>query len=272
MVAKAAVWRYLKDNAFYPSKKMGQNFLVDAGVADAICAAAKKIVPGAAILEIGPGLGALSERLAKLGAPRYAAIEIDKRLAASLLERGVLPEAALTVGDALDADWDAMFAQTPGACLVGNLPYSLSSPLLGKFVRSENFAGAVLMLQLETAQRVCAATGSGDYNAFSAWVRTFCSSETLFKVDRSCFVPKPGVESAVVAFKKRGADADPERLRDFLQKCFAQRRKTLANNLKPFYRGCAVVEALVALGFEPTARAQQLEPAELVALDRALNG
>lgn len=147
---------------------MGQNFLVDPSVADAICAHVAKVAPKAPLLEIGPGLGAISERLVRLESPKYAGIEIDRRLVAHLLAEKVFTDANLTLGDALESDWDEMYANHSPACLVGNLPYSLSSPLLAKFVLAKNFANAVLMLQRETADRVCAPTGSNDYNAFSA--------------------------------------------------------------------------------------------------------
>lgn len=243
---------------------MGQNFLIDQNVIKAICDQTIAVAQNGAVLEIGPGLGALTCQLQQAKLKHYVAIELDKRLADHLQTNNIVQSEQLIIGDALKTDWDQLFAKTEQPCLVGNLPYSLSSPLLAKFVESQHFATAVLMLQVEMAQRVCAPTGTNDYNAFSAWMRTYCDTTLLFKVARTCFVPKPGVDSTVVLFvKKADAATNPKTFRLFLQKCFAQRRKTLINNLKPFYELTQLHAVLNKLGIDHYIRAQQLEPEQL---------
>ncbi len=255
--------------------KLGQNFLVDAGAIDRIVAALGDLA-GRTVVEIGPGRGAITETLAGR-ARRVVAIELDRDLAARL--RGHFDAARVTIveQDVLWFDFSAAAAQAGERLrVVGNLPYYITSPILLKLAASHAALDlAVLMVQREVAERVTAAPGSRDYGLLSATVQMYGPAEPLFTLAPSAFSPPPQVHSTVFRwrfaprFRELGVDEDG--FLRFLRQAFAQKRKTLANNLRAAgFAPEAAAAALAGAGIGPQARAESAPAEALAALWRAL--
>ena len=259
-----------------PAKpKLGQNFLVDAQAAQRIVAALGEIA-GRTVVEIGPGRGAITGALASR-AGRVLAVELDHELAAGLRVRFEPERVAVTEQDVLQFDFGAAAAQAGERLRVaGNLPYYLTSPILMRLAGcSAALDLAVLMVQREVADRVTAAPGSRDYGLLSATVQMYGPVERLFTLPPSAFSPQPQVHSTVFRwrFAPRFAELGVQEagfLR-FLRQAFAQKRKTLANNLRAV--GVEYGEAAVALeraGIDVRARAEAVSIEGLAALWRGL--
>jgi 16S rRNA (adenine1518-N6/adenine1519-N6)-dimethyltransferase len=258
-----------------PKSRLGQNFLVDAQASQRI-AAALGDCSGRTVVEIGPGRGAISGILAARAA-HVLAIELDRELAAAL--RGKLSPERITVveQDVLEFDFAAAAAQAGERLRVaGNLPYYITSPILLKLAASHAALElAVLMVQREVADRVTAAPGTRDYGLLSATVQMYGPVEQLFTLPPSAFSPPPQVHSTVFRwrfaprFSELGVD-EAGFLR-FLRQAFAQKRKTLANNLRAAGVAPAVAEhALTHAGIDPKARAEALPLETLASLWRSL--
>jgi 16S rRNA (adenine1518-N6/adenine1519-N6)-dimethyltransferase len=221
-----------------PHPGLGQNFLIDGNIVHKIIAAAE-LKPGDAVLEIGPGAGALTMGLARQQV-RVLALELDQGLVA-LLRDLLLPFPQVTVlsGDALKTDFHALIDHyfPPGETvkLVSNLPYYLSSSLLyNLFNQKFPFSSAVLMFQKEVAQRVLASPGETGYGSLSVLCRYYTTGILSFNVSKNVFWPRPEVESAVIRLKPRPQNLDPAEevlLWRIVKAAFQQRRKTLLNSL-----------------------------------------
>lgn len=266
----------LKELGLAPAKSRGQNFLKDDKVIAGIVQAIVNLAGGAGeILEIGPGLGALTLPLLETGA-RVTAVEFDRGLAENLAAAAHKSYSSLNVlhQDILTFD-PAPLAEARGERLFvcGNLPYNISSPALLWFLRHlKNFAGAVFMLQKEMAERLAAAPGSKDYGRLTVALGLWCEVKKLFAVPPSAFHPRPGVESLVISLAPRPADeteslaVGPETVGRFTAVAFAARRKTIFNNLAKVYGRERSLSALAAAGVEPAVRAETLAPGTLAAL------
>ncbi|MGA2571066.1 MAG: 16S rRNA (adenine(1518)-N(6)/adenine(1519)-N(6))-dimethyltransferase RsmA [Terracidiphilus sp.] len=259
-----------------PAKsKLGQNFLVDVEAAQRIVAALGDVA-GRTVVEIGPGRGAITAALAAR-AGRVVAIEIDRELAASLRERSDPDRIAVVEQDVLQFDFAAAAAQAGERLRVaGNLPYYITSPILMKLASSHAALDlAVLMVQREVADRVTAAPGSRDFGLLSVAVQMYGAVEPLFTLPPAAFSPRPQVHSTVFRwrFTPRFAElgvAEDAFLR-FLRQAFAQKRKTLANNLRAAgYPAETATAAFAAAGIGPQARAEAVQVEALAALWREL--
>ena len=250
-----------------PRKRFGQNFLTDAAVIAAIVAAiAPK--PGETLVEIGPGLGALTRSLIA-AAGRLHAIEIDRDLAQGLRHAF---DSCLTVheGDVLDFDFAPLGSDLR---VVGNLPYNISTPLLFHLA---DFAFSLrdihVMLQKEVVERMVARPGASDYSRLSVMLQYRFAIEKLFEVPAAAFHPVPQVDSAVARLaplRPQPLTARDERaLERVVASAFSQRRKTLRNSL----RSLIDEPAFAALGIDAGARAQELTVAQFVALADHLAG
>lgn len=256
--------------------RLGQNFLRDLRAAERIAGALGDLA-ACTVVEIGPGRGAITEILAAKAA-HVLAVELDSALAAELRAR--LPAGRVTVveQDVLQFDFAQAAAQAGARLRVaGNLPYYITSPILLSLARSHAaLHSAVLMVQREVAERVVAAPGSRDYGVLSVAVQMYGPAEPLFTLPPSAFSPPPQVHSTVFRwrFAPRFAELGVEEdgfLR-FVRQAFAQKRKTLANNLRA--AGIAPQKAAAALagaGIEPQARAESLPIETLAALWRVLS-
>ena len=250
-----------------PRKRFGQHFLADPAIIDAIVRAIDPR-PGQAMLEIGPGLAALTQPLVeRLG--RLTVIELDRDLAARLRAH---PQLDVIESDVLKVDFSQV-AQARAATKIrvcGNLPYNISSPILFHCLEH---AGAIadmhFMLQKEVVERMAAPPGSKVYGRLSVMLQLVCRVEPLFRVPPGAFTPPPKVDSAVVRLtplpEAERPDADPLRIERVVRHAFGQRRKTLANALQ----GVLTPAQITAAGVDPKVRAEQLAPAQFVALARS---
>jgi 16S rRNA (adenine1518-N6/adenine1519-N6)-dimethyltransferase len=249
----------------FARKRFGQHFLHDRSVLERI---ARELAPqpDAALVEIGPGRGALTELL--LAQSRTLdVIEIDRDLAATLAARwGSTPGFALHVTDALEFDFAAL-ARLRGRRLrvIGNLPYNISTPLLFHLAAAhEHIDDLHVMLQKEVIDRIVAAPGSGEYGRLTVMLAPWVQATRLFDVGPGAFTPAPRVWSAVARLTVRRAPAFalPPAFARVVSAAFSQRRKTLRNAL----RGVADAAAIVAAGVDPAVRAETLAPADFAAI------
>jgi len=246
-----------------PTKKLGQNFVVDANTVRKIVHAAG-VQPGERVVEIGPGLGSLTLAILEAGAS-VTAVEIDHRLAERLpqtaRERGVA-DGSLTVVDA-----DAMrVTELPGdpTVLVANLPYNVSVPVLLHFLETfTHLQRGVVMVQAEVAERLAAKPGSKIYGAPSVKAAWYGPWRLCGTVSRQVFWPVPNVDSLLVGFVRdeqpRGDDTERRRTFEIVDAAFNQRRKMLRQALSGLYGGSAAASAVLeAAGVAPTARGEDL--------------
>jgi len=261
-----------------PAKpKLGQNFLNDAHAAQRIADSLGDLA-GLTVVEIGPGAGAITSALVARAA-HVIAVELDAGLAAHL--RTEFPADRLTVHqqDVLNFDFAAAAAEAGQRLLVfGNLPYYITSQILLKLAASHAALDrAVLMVQREVAERITAAPASRDYGLLSVTVQLYGPATNLFTLAPSSFSPPPDVHSTVFRwrfaprFEELGVEESS--FLPFVRKVFAQKRKTLANNLRAAeFAPADIVSALTGVEIDPRARAEQLPIETLAALWRALNG
>jgi 16S rRNA (adenine1518-N6/adenine1519-N6)-dimethyltransferase len=263
-------------------KSLGQNFLIDQNILQKIVTAADlDLTKGA--LEIGPGIGALTQHLAER-AGTVVAVEIDQRLI-PILEDTLAPYANATVvhGDVLEVDLKQLFKRRFGeverVSVVANLPYYVTTPIIMKLLEEKlPLEHIVVMIQKEVAERMAAPPGGKDYGSLSIAVQYYCEPELVTIVPRTVFVPQPGVDSAVIRLKVREKPpvevADEEFFFEVVQASFTQRRKTIFNNLasrfftketkselEPILRGCDI---------EPSRRGETLSIVEYARLSAAL--
>ncbi|MHB1537047.1 MAG: 16S rRNA (adenine(1518)-N(6)/adenine(1519)-N(6))-dimethyltransferase RsmA [Solirubrobacteraceae bacterium] len=259
-----------------PNLQLGQNFLIDSNILDVIARAAE-LDPRDVVLEIGGGLGVLSERLASSVAAVHV-VEIDRRLAPALADAlDPFANVQLHWGDAMAIDLDAL-APAPGK-LVSNLPYGIAaSALLRTIEQLPSIALWVGMVQREVGQRLAASPGGGDYGVSSVLAQLPCEVELLRSIPRTVFHPQPNVDSALVRLRRTGA-APSEGLRALVRASFAHRRKPLASSValtsicldgrEPLRRE-RVREALASLGRRPDVRAERLSIEDFRALGEEL--
>jgi 16S rRNA (adenine1518-N6/adenine1519-N6)-dimethyltransferase len=248
-------------------KELGQHFLVDENILGVIGRMAE-IEPTDVVLEIGPGLGVLTRYLAERAAHVHA-VELDASLEPWLRDIGA--NVTLHLGDALRLDLGAI---APGATkLVANHPYNIATPLIAESLDGlPDIELWCVMVQREVADRLFAAPSTKAYGAVSVLVQLTAERTAFHPVSRTVFRPPPNVNSALVAFRRTGLPADFPRLKKVATAAFAHRRKTLPNSLElaGLVSRERAVEALVAIGREPSVRAEALAPAEFLALADAL--
>jgi len=260
-----------------PSKpKLGQNFLRDAQAAQRIVAALGD-VSGHTVVEIGPGRGAITGALAAR-AGQVLAIELDRDLAAGLRERFAGGNVTVVEQDVLTFDFAAAAAAAgERLAVIGNLPYGITSPILLRLAGSHAAMDrAVLMVQREVADRIVAAPCSRDYGVLSVTVQMYGPVERLFTLPPSAFSPPPEVHSTVFRWRiaPRFAELGVEEgsfLR-LVRQAFAQKRKTLANNLRAAgFAPAEIASAQARARIAPQARAEEISIKGLAELWRALN-
>jgi 16S rRNA (adenine1518-N6/adenine1519-N6)-dimethyltransferase len=255
-----------------PTKKLGQNFVIDANTVRRIVTSAR-VATGEHVVEVGPGLGSLTLGLLEAGAS-VTAVEIDKRLAAQLpiTVTELAPDAELTVitEDALRV------TALPGdpTVFVANLPYNVSVPVLLHFLeRFPTIDRGLVMVQAEVGERVAAGPGSKVYGAPSIKAAWYGAFSTAGKVSRQVFWPVPNVDSILVRFERHEQPGtEEERLATFalVDAAFQQRRKMLRQSLGPVLGDTEAATArLIAAGIAPTARGEELDVAQFLAIARA---
>lgn len=253
-----------------PKRSLGQNFLSDPNyIAKMIAAVAPS--PGDTVVEIGPGRGALTERLVDSGA-RVIAIELDRDLIAPLRERfGGNEDFRIIEQDALTVDFrEVLPAYAASVKLAANLPYYISTAILQRLAEQrEHFSSLVLMFQREVVDRITAKPGNSDRGFLTVLVETAFETGKLFDVPPNAFRPAPKVWSSVVKLTPKPGTGREDELRRLLSVAFAQKRKTLANNLKQAVPDH--IEALEAAEISPTRRAESLNLDEWRRLVETIN-
>lgn len=221
------------------SKSLGQNFLIDSNIVNNIAEGAE-IGPEDGVLEIGPGIGSLTEALLRR-AKKVVSVEIDKTLWPILETHfGTAPHFTLIKGDVLDIDLKALISEHFGQCkqvkVVANLPYYITTPIIMRFLEGQvPISDLVVMIQKEVADRMSADKDNKVYGGLTVAVQFYAESKMLFKVPKTVFVPQPNVDSAVIRLKIR--ENPPVNLLDHdlffktVKAAFAQRRKTLLNTV-----------------------------------------
>ena len=257
----------LASHGFHFSKAKGQNFLIANWVPESIAREAG-VDETAGVLEIGPGIGPLTQQLC-LRAGKVCAVEVDERLKPILdLTVGEFSNLEILWGDVLKQDVPALVKEKfaglrPMAC--ANLPYYITSPILTALLEAECFESVTVMVQKEVAQRIAAQPGSADYSAFTVFCQYYAQPELLFDVPAHCFLPQPKVTSAVIHLRTRRETPwdilDKDVFFRTVRASFAMRRKKLANGLAsgfPELGKQGAAEVLRAAGFDANVRGETL--------------
>lgn len=257
----------LAQHGFHFSKAKGQNFLIAPWVPRSIAEDAG-VDERAGVLEIGPGIGPLTQQLC-LRAGKVCAVELDSRLKPILdLTVGEFSNLEILWEDVLKLDIPALVKEKfpglrPMAC--ANLPYYITSPILTALLEADCFDSVTVMVQKEVAQRIAAAPGSADYGAFSVFCQYYAQPELLFDVPAHCFLPQPKVTSAVISLKtyrERPWKVDNEKtFFRLVRASFAMRRKKLSNGLAsgfPELGKTGAAEVIAAAGFDANVRGETL--------------
>lgn len=272
--------RLLSRHGFRFSKAMGQNFLIDSSVPECIAEGAG-IDKTHFVLEIGPGIGALTAALCRR-AGKVVSVELDNRLLPLLQETlADYDNSKIISGDILKLDIGRLVREeNPGlrSVVCANLPYNITSPVLTALMETQLFESITVMVQREVARRICAAPGTPDYGAFSVYVGYHAQPEILFDVAPDCFVPQPKVTSAVVTLVMR--TAPPEGIDDealffrVVRASFAQRRKTLVNGLEAAFGSAlskqTLKEIIADAGFDVQIRGEALALQDFAAVARRI--
>lgn len=263
----------LERHNFHFSKTFGQNFLITARIPEKIAELAQ-IDENTTVLEIGPGIGCLTQCLAKR-AKKVVAVEIDDRLIPILGETlGEFDNVQVVHGDILKTDLKHLFAGEEKLAVCANLPYNITTPILVYLLESGlNFDSITVMVQKEVAQRFCAEKGSKDYGAITLFLNYYTKPKMLFSVAAGNFLPKPRVDSAVLRLQAIDppVDTDPKELFKLIRGAFSMRRKTLQNTLASIgIPKEKTAQALQSLGLSPSARGEELGLKEYAALAEEL--
>ena len=263
----------LAEHGFHFSKAKGQNFLTQSWVPESIAREAG-VDETAGVLEIGPGIGPLTQQLC-LHAKKVCAVELDKRLE-PILEKtvGDFENLEIIWDDVLNQDVAALVAEKfaglrPMAC--ANLPYYITSPILSALLEADCFDSVTVMVQKEVALRIAAQPGSEDYSAFTVFCQYYAEPKLLFDVPAHCFLPQPKVTSAVIQLKvRRQRDwgiLDEKTFFRLVRASFAQRRKKLSNGLAsgfPELGKAGAAEVIESAGFDANVRGETLSIPDFV--------
>ena len=265
----------LAEHGFHFSKAKGQNFLIASWVPESI-ARESGVTRDVGVLEIGPGIGPLTQQLC-LNAGRVCAVEVDNRLKPILdITVGGFDNLEIVWNDVLKLDVPALVREKfgglrPMAC--ANLPYYITSPILTALLEAECFEAVTVMVQKEVAQRIAAKPGSADYSAFTVFCQYYAEPELLFDVPPHCFLPAPKVTSAVITLRTRKERPweilDQDIFFRTVRASFAMRRKKLSNGLAsgfPELGKSGAAEVIAACGFNENVRGETLSIPEFAAI------
>lgn len=270
----------LAEHGFHFSKAKGQNFLIAPWVPESIAAQAG-VDKNAGVLEIGPGVGPLTQQLC-LRAKKVCAVELDKRLEPILCQTvGEFENLDIVWDDVLNLDIPSLVQEKfgdlrPMAC--ANLPYYITSPILSALLEADCFDSVTVMVQKEVAQRIAAKPGTDDYGAFSVFCQYYAEPNLLFDVPAHCFLPQPKVTSAVIHLRVRTERPwqidDTSLFFQTVRASFAMRRKKLSNGLAaafPILGKQGAAEVLAACGLPENVRGETLSIAEFARVSNAVS-
>lgn len=276
LASVAAIKAILYPDGFHFSKSMGQNFLVNPAIPDRIASTLPD--DGAwGVLEVGPGLGALTDRLSRRAA-RMVAVELDDRLIPHLENNFGERSVSIVKGDVLKVDLASLVSEhlegLHPACYA-NLPYYITTPAISALLEAKCFEKIVLMVQKEVARRICSAPATPDYSAFTVYVSYFAARKTLFGVPAGCFFPAPKVDSAVIELDPFSAPAvkvkDEALFFRTVRSSFENRRKTLSNSIASVAGSReGALAALESAGIDPKRRGETLSLEEFAVLSDAI--
>lgn len=259
----------LEKNQLMAKKGYGQNFLIDVSIAKRIAAT---IPSDGVVLEIGPGIGSLTEQLA-IQAKKVIAYEVDERLPAILEEElSDYENVEIRLKDFLTCDLENELGEYKDSLYVAaNLPYYITSPVLFQlFEATISFPIITVMIQKEVADRFIAKPNTKEYGSLSVEAQYLYDIKRVCNAPKTAFMPSPNVDSTVISFIKKEQEETVDNLQDFftfVKACFKQRRKTIYNNLKEYLGDVACVEHILkAMDLEPSIRAQALTVLQFVKL------
>lgn len=262
--------KYIKKNRFNPSKKMGQNFLIDAAIINEIVSIVKNYKCDA-IIEIGPGLGAITKFLCELDIDVHL-IEIDKRLFEYLEEHYKEQQnIKLYCNDVLRFDLDFIASKYKKCIIVSNLPYSISSLILLQFLQTKCIQTMFCMLQKELVNRMIAKPHSSEYSSFSVIMQKYTNIKKLINVNSNCFVPSPEVESIFIKIEKNKNIKFDCKLNKFIKLIFSSKRKTLYNNIKSKYSKNQLTNLYKNLSLNKNVRAEEMSFNEIEQIYKYIN-
>ena len=253
----------IRSQGIRPHKSRGQNFLIDGNLAERTVAQAC-IGPDDCVIEIGPGAGALTFFLVRQTTHLHC-FEIDRQLCAMLMDVYGHTPAVFYNQDILKADFEGLCPPGEAMILTGSIPYNITSQIVLKFLSSAKlFRQAVLIVQKEFAERLCAAPGSREYGILSVLAKAYAPPRSLFAIPAACFYPQPDVDSAAIMLvpdlSRQWSDAREVFFQKVVRAAFSTRRKKLKNCLKPFLSDdpAAVQAALLKAGIDLDRRAETL--------------
>lgn len=264
--SQAFVNKTLNENNLHAKKKFGQNFLTDQNILNQIVEVSD-LDRDTAVIEIGPGLGSLTERLCE-NAGFVLAYEIDTQLIpilhknlARFTNYEVVNEDILKVD--INKDISEKLGKFKKIHLVANLPYYITTPIiLNLLSQTKKIQKYIMMMQLEVCDRICGKPKTKDYNALSVVIQYRAMAKKVCKVPRSVFIPQPNVDSAVVKLQlyevAKYKAKDEQFFFEFIRECFTQRRKTLINNLSNKYDKNKVLQILKEINLNPAIRSEEL--------------
>ncbi|MFR9207614.1 MAG: 16S rRNA (adenine(1518)-N(6)/adenine(1519)-N(6))-dimethyltransferase RsmA [Lachnospiraceae bacterium] len=270
LYSKKVISELLAELNLAPLKKFGQNFLCDENIVEMI---ADKAVHGDYVIEIGPGLGVLTDALSRR-CKKVVAIEIDEGMVRALNKTlSDRKNVHVVHNDILKTDIREVAMEhfgTDTVCVVGNLPYYITAKCIMHVLESKaNVLKFTAMVQREVARRLSSKEGEADYGALTASVAYYGGAKEIIKVSSDCFLPKPEVESSVIQITPdKVFDVEREKYAKTVRGLFAMRRKTLLNNMKSSFSISADrAEALLTeCGIDPRRRAETLSPSEFARL------
>jgi len=258
---------FLKKENFFPSKKMGQNFLINPKIKEKIVNAAK-ISDQDTILEIGPGFGAITKMIIPR-CKKLFAIELDKRLFAYLNKNFSEKNFFLFNDDILKFDLNEMILDNnlENLKVIANLPYSISSKIIIQLLQVKQVSEIYILVQKEMAFRISASTNTKQYNALSALINYFCETKQLFIVNPGEFYPIPKVDSVFLKLTKLDVDFSKfSEYSSFFRVCFLNKRKKLSNNLLTIFNIEKIKESYLKLNLDSNIRPSELSGIQLVQL------
>ena len=250
----------IKELNFLPKKFLGQHFLINVQLINKIVSEVRDLKPSS-IMEVGPGLGALTNELILLQKPLFV-VEVDSTLCQYWKKK----EVCVLEGDVLKLPWESQLL--PKSIIVGNLPYKVASRFMVKCCPgSDKLKAMVLMFQKEVARRILAKPRSKDYGLLSVLSQCFWKMDCIAEASISDFYPRPQVAGQVLMFRKRKHSVqDTSTFLSFVKLCFSQRRKILLNRLKKIAGNEIIIDLFNQLNIPSSVRAEELFPQQFISL------
>lgn len=250
---KKEMMNYIKQTSFIPSKKMGQNFLFSSEYQNKIVDSLSECKN---IVEVGPGLGALTDILLSKKDKNIKLIELDKRIVEYIKKKHNNVE--IINNNFLKVELDNLF-NGENYSLISNLPYSISSNAIVNVIKCTKIDEAVILIQKEVADRILADIDDEKYNGFSIFVKTLADVKKLFDIPSTVFYPEPQVTSTLIKIvNKKNLNLDKNKYEKFIRMCFLQKRKTIINNLKNYFKKDDVINILDSLNIPTDIRPEKI--------------